>query len=181
MKKTLRFAAWFGIVYLIALIFTVIFAVVKHFNPDDSTWTVTAIIAECICTILFSIIMYSFYLLGKYAKNRLLRIASILTMLLEIISLPFAILFEIHQPDPVYTITYFLIVIFLTGIVMLMMGISLLRLNDRLKGLATSFGVLMIIAGASFMTIVFFFIGIVLLIPIYIMIPILFLKASKQY
>lgn len=181
MKKILKYSAWFGILLLFVMIPSMTVAFLKYFDPENQALLVLSIAFQCISAVIFSMLMYGFYLLGKYSKNRQLQVMSILTIIFEVIVLPFSILMELGAFDLTMQIIYALVVLFLTGLILLFTGISILRLKDRLKGLAIGTGVMFIVTGSLLMTILGLMIAIFLFIPVYILMILLLLRASKEY
>ena len=73
------------------------------------------------------------------------------------------------------------VLLILLGIVSIMFGVSILRLKKKFGPLATATGAVNIITGASFVTIIFFFIALLLLIPTAVLEVVLMFKAAKKF
>ena len=92
-------------------------------------------------------------------------------------------LFQILTPffPKLQGIMYQALVLVALGIVSIVFGRALIKLQFQLGKIAKAAGVLNIITGISMITVVLSFVGVILLIPIYMMEIIILFRASKNF
>lgn len=179
MDKTLKYSAIAGIITFLTVIPVIIFEVLKGLNKLTGTLATYYVITILISLFSYLIFIYGYVLIGSYLKNNLLRIISIISLIFAFILNGFYI-GSVYIPE-LAGLFFSIIVLLLYGVIEIIFGISVLKLKGLFGGLATGMGVLMIITGISFLTVILSILGIILLIPIYILGIMILFKASKKF
>lgn len=104
-----------------------------------------------------------FMLLARLFENRLLTVAAVLMMLVMAIS-GFVDVALFSTPMEEVALPYAMVAL-VAGICSLLFGIALLRLQDGMGGLAKVAGLLEIVIGCTLITVLFFFVALVVVIP----------------
>ena len=135
------------------------------------------IIVKLVSLISFSVFIYGFVSIGDLFKNRFLKIVSFLLLVtyslvitLDIISLYFNLIF--------LNITLVIEIISL-GSIQLLFGISLLSLSKKIGNIALAAGVVEILTGILFISVIFVFAGLITYIPAIILEIVILYKTSE--
>lgn len=178
MDKNIKNAGTFGIINLIVTIPILLIEVLKSLQIITGEYVVFYVIAYLIYIVLYVLFIRGFVLIGKKLNLPFLVNMSYLLIVGSIVWT------VIQMFTPIFPqlegLLYQIIVLFVFGVVSIPFGISLLKLKEKFGGIATGAGVLNIIFGASLVTILLSFIGVLLLLPAYILEIILLFKASKK-
>lgn len=178
MHKTLKYAAISGILSLIILIPQIVFAVLNSLNKFQGNLMSLYILVLFASLILYIVLIWGFKIIGERYQNNLLKIGSYLLIIAAIIvygCFVLALAFPILD-----NIVVSIIEITLLGAATIPFGIGLLRLKVQFGGIATAAGVIEIISGISFLTVLLSPIGILLSIPDYILAVIILFRAAKK-
>ena len=178
LNQQLNLAWIFGIIYFVLGFFESA-ADVERFKDDYLIYSEPVYISiKVVSLVAFLFFQRGFVLMGGLYKNYLLKISAIIIM--------FAVLFttmldigSLYSHDMqsesvlgAMGITF--------GILGFIFGISIIRLRKPLGELALVTGVLQIIAGFFFLTLIFAFVGLILLIPVELFQIILIFKSIEQ-
>ena len=178
MHKTLKYAGIAGILSLIVLIPLIVFEVLKSLNKLRGGLISLYIFVLLVALILYIIFVWGFKILGEKHQNNLLKITSYILIVVAIIYHGYLILALIYPViDNIFA--QILPVAFI-GIAMILFGIGLLRLKMQFGSVATAAGVIEIISGISFLSVLLSLIGLLLLIPNYILGVIILFRAAKK-
>ncbi|MCK5177475.1 MAG: hypothetical protein KAQ92_07135 [Candidatus Aenigmarchaeota archaeon] len=178
MQKQLKIAGYAGIVNLTLFIPILILSVMREVGSLSNILVILYILSS-ISTIIFTALFFQgFILIGEKLKNQFLVkssyiiiIVTIIFCFYDMISLRF-----IYIENDLISIT----ILFLIGIVNIFFGIGIYKLKDKFGTIATIAGVLEIIIGIMYSSILLVFIAILLTIPVAILeIKILFRAADK--
>lgn len=118
---------------------------------------------------------WGFVITGGRYDNSLLTITSYLLIVMSTISFGSMVLLDFILPPAIAVVLSVI-----TGMVLIPFGIGLLRLEPEFGSLTTGAGVLAIIMGASYLTVVLVFITAVLLFPLYILEVMLLFRAAER-
>ncbi len=166
--KILSLGFIIGIVYFILGFVEVFVEADLEFNKTlaiSSEFYVSLKIISCITMLFF---YAGFVVSGTIFKNYLLRISSILLMVIFGIAYVFDI-YSWFSPSESEGFLWIMLCIFI-GCALVLHGISILRLKKHVGvNLSTVTAVLVISAGAAFITVLLFLIGLVFLIPVSIL------------
>ena len=179
MQRYLHYAANFGIISLLIGIPLGIIDILETLK-EVQLMSLNLYIAIYLISIIFYVLfIYGFVLLGKKIKNKKLTTASYL-LIMGSVTLN---LFQILTPffPKLQGILYQALVLVALGIVSIVFGRALIKLQFQLGKIAKAAGVLNIITGISMITVVLSFVGVILLIPIYMMEIIILFRASKNF
>ncbi|MBI2044729.1 hypothetical protein HYT23_01590 [Candidatus Pacearchaeota archaeon] len=180
MDKKLKIAGIFGIFNLVLLVPTLVISFMRSFgNLQYSLFLIWVYSLMTLLAIIATIFFYrGFIILGNKLKNHFLVVTAYIFIIATIIFSVYDIISFILF-DKISDIVGFSVLFFL-GIVIIFFGVGLLKLNKKFGGIATTTGILEIIAGASFVTILFAFLGLILVIPISILEIIILFRASEK-
>lgn len=178
MHKILKYAAIAGILSLIILIPWAVLEILKSLNKLGGGLISLYIFVLFVALILYVIFVWGFKIIGEKYQNNLLKIASFVLIAIAIIYHSLLILALI---SPAFDNTFIQILpVVLMGAAMIPFGIGLLRLKMQFGSVATATGVIEIISGISFLTVLLSLIGALLFIPNYILLVIILFKAVKK-
>tara|TARA_Y100000034_G_scaffold89492_1_gene107685 strand:- start:1676 stop:2215 length:540 start_codon:yes stop_codon:yes gene_type:complete len=178
MNKKIKNSGIFGILILILTFPLLLLEFLKTFMSGDENFVMIYVISLLIYLLIFIFFIRGFILIGKKLKIPLLVNLSYLTIIVNTIWTIFQIFTPIY---PQLTNLFYQILVLLTfGIIIILFGISLLKLEKKFGSIAKATGILNIIAGISFVTVILSFIGLLLIIPISILEIILLFRASKK-
>jgi len=177
MEKKIRFAAYAGIVYLISFLPELIFETLHelgHSNGFTSTLLMISYIVSALSTVFF---FYGFIIIGNKHENNLLVVGSIIIILTTI----FYYLYSWYTIDlvKIEEEVFGISVLLLYGFSGIVFGIGLFRLRDIFGKLAAAAAILEIIIGVLLVTVVLFFLGLIISIPAIILEIFLLLKAAE--
>ncbi|MBI2548785.1 hypothetical protein HYW21_05535 [Candidatus Woesearchaeota archaeon] len=179
MNITLKHSAVAGIITLLTVVPAIIFEVLKSLNKLTGNLVTYYVIILLISFFSYLIFIYGYVLLGIYSKNSLLKIISIISLIFAFILNGFYIV-SVYRPE-LFGLFFSILVLLLFGILEIIFGISVLKLKGLFGGLAKGAGILLIIVGISFLTVILSILGIILLIPAYILGIMILFKASKKF
>lgn len=137
--------------------------------------TIFSTISIILSALLIIVIFFGFISLGKRFKNKLLAITSWVLMALLVINQILSIVRDAISSSVLYPFISLGILISIV-IVMVLFGIALLKLKDKVK-LSKSTGILYIVAGPTLIITVGYFVYIAAL----VLSAIMFFKASKKF
>lgn len=182
MYRTLKRAAIAGILYLIVSFpLIVLRAAVEALETlDELTGSPIPlyIFVLLAAMVLYIIFVWGFKVLGEQYQNNLLKIVSYILIVIGIIHHSYLILVS-NSPAFENTLVEILSVVF-AGAAMIPFGIGLLKLKTHFGSVATAVGVLEIISGISFLIPLLSVIGILLIIPTYILGVIILFRAARK-
>lgn len=173
--------AWFGIVSFILSLLT--------FIPLK----IISLIIYALSFIASAIFVWGFIDISNKTKNIPLKVGSWAILIISILGALFYFLLSfglelislevLQDPSQLVTqgigIFVMLIIVFIIlGAFLIVQGVGLLRLKDQFNSLATAAGILGIITGVSFITIIFSFIGIFTMLALDIILIIMLFKAD---
>jgi hypothetical protein len=128
--------------------------------------------------ISYVVFAFGFFLLAKLFENKLLSISSIMMMVVILVS-SIVDISMFHSTLEQLSLPYAMLAI-VAGVCSFIFGIALLRLQDGMGGLAKIAGILEIIIGVTLISVLFFFVSFVLLVPA-ILVEILLLYNAYEY
>jgi len=178
MNKTLKNCAIAGIISAILIIPLIIFQFLKEMGKFNATLTIGYFVLTIGFLTIGIYFMWGFIIIGEKTKNKLLVISSYIWIILTVIMGGFDLLFQ--NKTPMMEIIFGLAVFILIGGASIPFGIGVLKLKKKFGALATAVGVLNIITGVSLLTIILFFIGLLLIIPLTVLEIILMFKAAEK-
>lgn len=177
MNKVLKYAAISGIV---SFMMTGPVLLGEYFlskgMPDPYKMLYAAVIFTAF--VFYTIFAWGFKTIGEKYQIKLLVITSLLSIALAFISNAMDIVKIFFSTSGLQWYTIILLVIF--GVTGIFFGIGMLKLKPRFGAIAQAAGVLEIICGISFVTLILSLIGVLLQIPIYILEVMLLFKAAKE-
>jgi transcriptional regulator with XRE-family HTH domain len=177
-KRSLQIAWISGVVYfLIGFVET---ASDFYQFTDDTSLLNTFIYAviKIISAVSFVFFFAGFYAIATRYKSQLLKVITILLMATFVISNCVAV-FTLHVVDETFAVRVVVeAVVF--GVLQLVFGIGILQLHRKLGPLAQVSGILEVIVGVCFGTVIFAYLGLFLLIPAVILETLLRYKLSKK-
>lgn len=174
-------AAWIaGAVYLISGVLDVTAEVFLATEGLMLSGKMTYAGIKVLAAVSFFIFFRGFAILGALFQNQLVRIGAYLFMFSVAVMYLGNVVLIFSFPDhgllrDAYDISF--MVTF--GVIGLIFGIGMLRLQDGMGELAKAVGVLEIIMGATFLSIILAFIGLVLFVPVTVVEIILLAKAAE--
>ena len=178
--KRLKFAWIFGVIYFfIGFIDFVVDAlrIVKYNNEFVSGY----FIMKLIVVVSFFFFFSGFYIIGKMLSNSLLKVMSILLISGIILSKSIDVFTVGYEGD---AILFRILIEFLTfGGLQLIFGICLMQLKNKFGKLIQVIGVVEILIGLSFITILttsFVYVGLILLIPTLLLEIVFLYKLMKK-
>ncbi|MBY9010545.1 MAG: hypothetical protein KGD74_11825 [Candidatus Lokiarchaeota archaeon] len=171
----LKISAWAAIIGAIILIPSCVLGLLLETMPENQTIHVLSIIVTAIGLLVAFLIVLGYVRIAKLNKLKFLEI-------MMYISLIAAVLFNIYAILTIKSDSMFgLVFLVLLGIIELITGIAIFKLKNVFGGIITAIGVMYIINGIFFASIIF-----LLLIPLTgiatcILEAIFFFRASKKY
>ena len=174
--RDLKKRAYAGVLSLILFFPGIIFEFLR--DKLSGGTLISFYIFTVISFLTFAYFMWGFKIIGDKTSNRLLSISTILLLIISL-SIGLQDLFSSNIPE---TINFWVMIgaIILIGGLSIPFGIGLLKLKEQFGELATATGVLTIISGACGITVILFFISLLLLFPLAILEIILLFKASDK-
>lgn len=178
MNKILKYAAIAGILSIITLFPLTFLEILKSLDKLEGGLISLYIFVLLVALILYVIFVWGFKIIGEKYQNNLLKIASFVLIVIAIIYQGLLILASIL---PAFDNIFVQILpAVLMGAAMIPFGIGLLRLKMQFGSVATAAGVIEIISGISFLTVLLSLIGVLLFIPDYILLVIILFRAVKK-
>ena len=180
MNKSLHYAAIAGIISIILLVPLIIFEVMKVLKVLTGIFLIAYVLLYVLAAVLDLIFTWGFVIIGKKAKIRLLINTSYILIVSSILYTAYIIPSFLFPALEKYNLIVTIFTLLLLGAVGLAFSIALLRLK-KLFPIANVAGILGIIMSASFLTIIFSFIGLLLIVPFYIVTTMLLFRAAKKF
>jgi|SRR3989338_5309233 len=178
MNKNLNNIAIAGIIAALLLIPQTILEFLRGANKLTGNLLPVYIIVTIIGVLTYIYFVWGFKIIGDKTKNKLLIVSS---YLLIIATIAFYIVSFILEGGSALTQALFGVgIIVLLGAVSIPFGIGLLKLKKQFGAIATAAGVLNIISGVSFVTVILAFIGLLVMIPLIVLEIVLMFKAAKK-
>ncbi len=183
MNEKLRFSAASGIVTLATMIPIIIFEVSRILGRLSSFFSSIYIFTMVASLLFYLIFIYGFYIIGEKLKLGLVKVMVIVSMAVYSIYMIYYIGTISFLPSLANNVMIGLALVFVMGVVETMFGAALLhkKLQKKFGKLAKYNAVLSIIAGISFLTVIFAIIGLLLTLPVYIAGIMLLFRASKKF
>mgnify|MGYP001558551163 CR=1 len=178
MNKTIKYAGIAGILSLILLVPVIIFEILKSLNKLDGGLISLYIFVLLVSLVLYVIFTWGFKLVAEKYQNNLLRISCYILIISAILYYGYSALTLISPSLDNILIQTLAVVI--SGAVSIPTGIALLKLKPQFGSLATGAGVIEIISGVSFLSVILSIIGVLLLIPLYILLSMILFRAAKK-
>lgn len=179
MNKTIKYAGIAGILSLIIEVPIVIFEIFNSLHKFESGFISLYILVLLLSLVLYLIFIYGFKLIGEKYQNNLLKWSSYILIIFSIICYGYLVLALISPNLDNVFIQILTIIIF--GAASIPFGIALLKLKPQFGSLATSTGVIGIITGASFLSVILSILGILLIVPLYILASMILFRAAKKF
>ena len=170
--------AYVGILSLIFLVPQMTLMVWKMITDFTGTILVVYHIINVLGFITGTYFMWGFKILSKKTDNQLLSVSVISIIIFSLLTLLLD-MFSLYVPESITAVKSIAILV-MGGVLSIFLGIGLLKLNKELGVLATTTGVLNIISGACYITIIFSFVSVVIIFPLGILDIILLFKASDK-
>jgi hypothetical protein len=178
MNKTIKFAGVAGILCLILIVPAIIFETLRQLDNLGKELVLLYIFTLFALLILFVIFIYGFKLVAEKYQNNLLKISSYILIIAAIAYYGYLVL-TLISPDLDNMLIYIL-ALMISGGATILFGIALLKLKPQFGSLATGAGVIDIILGASYLSVILSFIGVLLLIPSYILCSMILFRATRK-
>lgn len=173
MNQTLKYCAISGIVTLVLGIPTGILEALKSMDRSSPTLVIAEMVILLLSGISSALFIYGLIIVAKYFKLKLLHASAFAVLVFAVLLTSCAIV--VNNNDQLReNVVLAVVILFLFGVVSLVMSIAFLKGKDILGSPAKAIGVLGIIIGSSFITVILSFIGFILLIP-YQIVSIIFL------
>jgi len=181
MDKGMRYAgiSGIGVVFLYAV--NVLLGVLEFFGTGSEDFLALSIVISIIYLIFAIPFIYGFILLGEKTKNKLLVYSSYMTLVLLIPGTLLIAFFTVYPGQELLGGIFSLLFIFIAGIVGIAFGAGILKLKKQFRELATAAGILEILCGLLYLTVIFYLLGAFLGIITIILEVALLLKASKKF
>jgi hypothetical protein len=182
MHRTLKHAAIAGILYLIVsfplIVLRAAVGALKTLDELTGSPIPLYIFVLLVALVLYIIFVWGFKVLGEQYQNNLLKIVSYVLIVIAIIHHSYLI--SVSISPALENILVEMLSVVLAGAAMIPFGIGLLKLKIHFGSVATATGVLEIISGISLLTFLLSFIGILLIIPTYILGVIILFRAARK-
>ena len=178
MLETLRYRAYAGIVGAVLSIPWMYFEFLRGAKKLSGNLLYIYYPLLVIESALYIYFIWGFKIIGDKIKNKLLSISTIITLiffLFLMFSSPFTSKLSTSVELIVGGITLVLV-----GVISIPFGIGLMRLKDKFGNLAKATGILNIITGVCFITVILIFIALLIYIPQTILEIILMFKAAQK-
>lgn len=181
MDKTLKYAAIAGILSIAMTMPLIILEVFKSSVMLNTSLIAIYILAYLLDLAFYAIFIWGFKVIGEKTQNTLLTISSYILIISSIALYGYIILTILIPSLNKFLILISVLYLLFYGVLSLLAGIAILKLKDRLGSIATATGILSIITGASFLTMVLSVIGLLTLMPAYVLEIILLFRAAKAF
>jgi transcriptional regulator with XRE-family HTH domain len=180
-RTTLLIALVAGAIYLgLEIILSAMdIAWINREEPWEAMVNLIYIVLSVVMVTCYALFIRGFIVLSNLFENKLLKIGSFL--MLGVVA-SFSILDIVYLPTEDYEtlILPYALAAVIGGGCMLIFGISLIRLQDGMGELARIAGVLEILVGIMMITVIFFFIGYIIVVPA-VLVEILLLYRGYEY
>ncbi len=176
-QKKLKFSAYAGIIYLVAFLPELIIEILREIDPATAPPSMLLKFAYIVSIPSAIIFFYGFIVLRYKFKNNLVVVGSIIIILTTVFYYIWAwYTIDIHEVEKDIVGGSFL---FLFGFSGILFGIGLRRLRGVLDSRVSAAGILEIIIGITNVTIILFFLGLILSIAAIILEILVLLKTSE--
>ena len=176
MQNKLRFAAFAGIVYLVSFLPELTAEIIHEYQGGTAFTSFILMITYIVSLVATIAFLYGFIIIGNKLKNNLLVVGAIIIILTSIFYYVYSWytldMYEVE--DKIFGGS----VLLLYGFSGILFGAGIYQLRLKLGGLASTAGILEIIIGISFVTIVLFLLGLILSIPAVILEVLLLLRVA---
>ena len=178
MNRALRNRAVGGILYATLLVPEITLLVLKYLKKLHGGWLAAFYAVTLAETVIYIYFMTGYRLIGEKTKNSTLVIASWLIIAASILGAVDRFLpLENHL---LADILIKIALVMICGAVLIPFGIGLLKLKEKFGPLATALGVLNLVAGASLVFVIFFFVVIFIFVPLVALEIIFMFKAAEK-
>ncbi|NQZ74748.1 MAG: helix-turn-helix domain-containing protein [Ekhidna sp.] len=175
--------AWVaGIVYMILIILEIAMSVFLEEEVATSSFLTSYVGLKVMIIIAYFLFLRGFLALSILFENHLLRIASYISMGVLSLNYIIEIVMLLTNPDLLEVadvMNAFFVIPY--GAISIILGLGLLRLQDSMGRAAKIAGRLELVMGVSFVTLIFAFVGLVLLAPVLIVEIVLLSKADQLF
>lgn len=178
MNKTIKYAGVAGIFSIILAIPITYFEILKSLNKLEGNLISLYIFVLLVSLILYIVFLYGFKIIGDKFSNNLLKLTSVIWGITAIIYYGYIILSLLSPSLESNLVSILAVVIF--GIVGIPFGIALLKLKAQFGSLAKGAGIITIIIGVSCVSVILLLLGLILLIPFYILTSMILFRAAKK-
>ncbi len=178
MMKSLRYRAYAGIVGAVLSIPWTYFEFLRGANKLSGNLLYIYYPLLVIEAALYIYFIWGFKIIGDKTKNKLLSISTIISLILFLL-LVFSSPFTSKLSTSVQLIVGGATLV-LVGAISIPLGIGLIRLKEKFGNLARATGILNIITGVCFITVILIFIALLIYIPQTILEIILMFKAAEK-
>jgi len=178
MSKKLKIAAWAGLLSLLLIPPEIYLEHVLDEQPGTQ-WIFILILCIYVISVLFTALLYyGFYLIGKRFNTPFLFISSIIIILLMIAWYIFQV-FNLQEPIAFYS-TFGGVILIIFGLSRIGFGYGLYEIRETLGTPATSIAILEFVIGLFLITLVVYFVGLLVSIVVTILQFILLIRLSKS-
>ncbi|MCK5476450.1 MAG: hypothetical protein KAI55_00850 [Candidatus Aenigmarchaeota archaeon] len=178
-QKELKIAGYAGIVNL-ALMIPILAMSFMRIMGSFSNPVIIAYIISSIITIMVAILFFrGFILIGEKLQNQFLVKSSYIIVITTIIFCIYDMLslgFPFIESELIA-----IVILFLMGIINIFFGIGIYKLKDKFGNIAIAAGILEIIMGIMYSSILLVFIAIILTIPVVILEIIILFRAADKF
>lgn len=176
--KLLNLAWIFGIVYFIIGFFEFSAEYYRFTEKSMLFSNAIYILIKVIALTSFSVFIYGFVIVGELFKNSLLKISAYILGFTLLISIAYDIISLYNEIIPLETSLIIESISF--GFIQILLGIALLKLKDEIGNMGLAAGILEILTGIFFLTVILAVFGLVIYIPTLILeIVILYMVAKR--
>ena len=178
MSKKLKIAAWAG---LLSILLVPPEIYLEHLLDEQpgTQWIFLLILCIYIISVLFTVLLYyGFYLIGKKFNAPFITISSLIIILLNFIWYIFQV-FNLQEPIAFYN-TFGGVVLIVFGLSRFAFGYGVYKIRNELGKPATSIAILEFVIGLFLVTLVVYFVGLLVSIVVAILQFILLMRLSKS-
>lgn len=177
----MRYAAYAGIAYLLLTVPSTVLGVARDFVEFTAYMNIAYIVLTVLTALAGMVMLWGFKVLGFKTQNRLLEIAAICGIIVELLGVAYEITYTlIREASAINELIIPAILLLLFGAYTLTLGIAILKLKEKFGKLATAAGILNIAGGALTLTLILALLGVLLWLPAQILEVIILYKASKE-
>jgi len=181
MNKAMRYAGISGAVAVVLTAISLAIEVMELFGGRSETLVVLGAVISITYIIFAVMFTYGLILLGEKTKNRLLVYSAYAAIVVLVPGTLLVTLFEFYPVGGVLMVGFSLGFILLATIVGFALGAALLNLRKEFGNLAAAAGVLEIISGLFYLTLILAILGAFLAIIAMVLEVALLLKAAKKF
>ena len=173
-KYNFKISAIAAIISAILFLPAFIIGIFLVLQPNNPNIRIFEIIISVIGVLLGLVVIYGYIKISEYEKNYFLRVMCFILIPLLIISTIITLFFKGYL-----VVLYIFIVIY--GVIEILFGSALIKLKKTYGGIALSLGIIYIVNGAFYSSILLFFLTFFTSLTTTILEIILFFKAAKKY